>query len=311
MKPSVKVALIWVAAAMSVLGMTGAAYVFLYLDKVAGKVIIVQQNAHANKLALVEVVVIKREDAHAWRASVARDVVWIIEEERTLVADWQSRISESKERAAQAKSRHEVDAARVNELIHHAHRVWLVDSNDAASKNRFFSLIAEAKRPDLKDVEEFALGSHWQQAHAHLRRNILPSILLEQEDALRRSEAEQVALGKAMEEGVAETQSRLRRMVTPENLSRIPANVPIVASDRTDDTGEFVLRLPRGDYYVFATAERKVFNNYEKYHWAQPVSVPSQLSGKCLLGNMNLVEVADDDLWENLGVLIRNQRVQK
>lgn len=311
MKPSIKVAILWAVAVASLLGTVAATYQFVYLDKVVGKVIIVQQNAHANKLALIEVVAIRREDAHSWRASVARDIAWIIEEERKVVSDWQSRVAESKERAAQAKSRHEVALARVNELIHHAHRVWLIDANDTAAKNRFFSLIAEANRPDLRDVEDFALGSRWQQAHAHLSRSILPAILLEQDDARRRAEEEQVALGKAMDAAVSETQERLRRMLTPESLSRIPANVSIVASDRTDDTGEFVLRVPRGDYYVFAKAGRNVFGNSESYHWAQPVSVPSQLSGKCLLGNMNLMELSDDDLWEDLGTQIKQQRTHK
>lgn len=299
--------------ALAFLGLSAAAgYHFLYLETISGKVLIVQQNAHANKMALVEVVAISREEAHAWRDGVARDCFWILEEKRKEEAAGEERLRAARAAADRRALEQEGHIARLRQLQFLARKGWEAEGAEATEhKRRFFLLIAEARRPELAAIEAQAMASSWQDAFMSLKHEVIPEA--ERELAEMRAKAERNLAEIAVEiASAAEAHDRkLVRTVSMDNLSTIPQTVRIAAVDRTDDTGEFKLRVPRGDYYIIASGERDVFSRTERYNWAQPVSAPSRTSEKCLLGNMNLVEATDDDLWEQLRNQVGNMRTAK
>lgn len=308
----IKIALVLIGALAALLMTAAAGYHFLYLDTISGKVLIVQQNAHANKMALVEVVAISREEAHAWRDGVARDCFWILEEKRKEMAAGEERLRVAKASADQRVLEQEGHIARLQQLLSLARKGWEEQGAGAAEhKRRFFYLIAEGRRPELAPIEAQALASNWQDAYMALKHDAIPAAERQLAELKARAEKD---LGEIIAEmsRVADNHDRkLERTISMENLSRIPQTVRIAAVDRTDDTGEFKLRLPRGDYYIIASGERDVFSRTESYNWAHPVSVPSRTSEKCLLGNMNLVEATDDDLWEQLRNQVGNMRTAK
>lgn len=307
-----KVALVLLGAFAAVTAAAVAGYQLLYLETISGKVLIVQQNAHANKMALIEVVAISREDAHAWRDGIARDCYWILEEKRKEQEAGDERIRIAKASADQRALEQEGHIARLQQLLFLARKGWETEGASAGEhKRRFFILIGEARRPELAAIESQAMASNWQDAYMALKHDLIPEAQRQLTEMRAKSERDIGEIIAEMSRAADAHDRKLERTVSMDNLSRIPQTVRIAAVDRTDDTGEFRLRLPRGDYYVIASGERDVFSRTENYHWAQPVSVPSRTSEKCLLGNMNLVEATDDDLWQQLRHQVGNMRVAK
>ncbi|MEY4379271.1 MAG: hypothetical protein RLZ85_1152, partial [Verrucomicrobiota bacterium] len=74
---------------------------------------------------------------------------------------------------------------------------------------------------------------------------------------------------------------------------------------------DFSIRLPVGDYYLVARSQRRVFDSNEYYYWVRPVSVPSDESKRCLMGNNNMLGAGDKNLWTDLDELIKSQSERK
>lgn len=288
------------AGFMAILIALVGGYYLVYLEKISGKVIIVQRNAQANMMPLVKVVAIRRKDALLWRDNVARDYYQQSEDSRKQLIqkseEWQV-IAAGHDRTI---NQHKAQLAVVSQLMAIAHRVWLIDAGDSTAKSKFFLLLPEARLPDEKLIESLAMSSEWQTVYHTLKRDAVPRAEAKVKDDEDAKEKDALAHAEEFRSLKASLERRLAYLVSDEYLSRIPNNIEIVTSDRTDESGGFVLRLPRGDYYLFAQASRDVFENVEKYYWAQPVTAPSQESSKCLLGNMNLVGSGEGDLWQGL-----------
>lgn len=281
-------------------GVGYAAYKFVYCEKISGKVIIVQQDAYAHKLALVQVSAVRRDDAIAWRDRVAKDCYFLIEEIRKEIADAQAECSAIETRldlriksAESAKNSY----LQIKDIAKH---VWVIDSNDVNSKRMFFSLLAAQNPPRSKEIEELAMASKWQAVNELIGNDLIPGVEREIQKFESDRKVKPAAVMAASRIKIRELRDALDRMTSYDSLSSIPPTVHRVATDITDDSGEYSLRLPRGEYYVFASGSRRVFDKTETYSWAVSVSVPSQTSEKCLLGNMNLAGTGAGDLWEPL-----------
>ena len=275
-------------------------YRYFFCDKIVGKVIVVQRDAYANRMALIKVVAIRKADALAWRDRVVRNVYSLNEEIRQEQQDAKGRIEANRkyyDEKIRAIGVTKDAYLRAKDLAKH---VWLVDAADDASKTKFFALIAMKGLPRASEVEALAISSRWQEALELMKNELIPDLERQAQALTKESEEQERSIFLESGVKVREFRENLRRMVSPETLAYVPDHVPVADSDITDESGQYSLRLPRGDYYVFAHGSRKVYAATENYSWAVPVSVPSRQSEKCLLGNMNLVGQGSGDLWEGL-----------
>jgi len=300
MSKSLRVILVSAAVALLLVTTCALFYNLFILERVTGKVLIVQGNAYANRMALVQVVAISSEDARAWRDSIILEHTAQMSLHREQRLQREAALRVSLQGYDRQISAHGATISSLRELAELANSIWLVDRLSETTRRRFFRVIQEIEAEVIKQVEASAMSSDWQKVVSSLKRELIPAAerRFTETESLRRQ-----ALARFAEDEVRsqqEAQRELEAIVSQDRLSRLPRGIDIVARDRTDDTGEFSLRLPRGDYYLFAQAQRNVLSGAEEYYWAQPVKVPSQFSEKCLLGNNNLVGVGDDDLWAGL-----------
>lgn len=280
-------------------------------ELIVGKVLIVQANAVANKMALIQVYAIEKEEAEKWRHRVAQDCYFLLNQIESEKADSEKQLSATRATYDQLISKLEDARAKAEEAMELSRRIWMVDRQNEPAKRRFFTLATDGAFPRATEVGNHGVSTNWQQAHVTIKEQVLPALLSELAETQKTKDARVADIEKKSQERVEELRDNLRRMMSPENLNTIPPYVRVAAHDITDDSGEFKLKAPRGDYYVIANGSRRVFNDVERYHWAQPVSTSTQESEKFLLGNMNQIESGDDNLWRGLREEIRSFRVNK
>ena len=296
-------------AVLLLLGFVG--YSYLGREQIVGKVLIVQANAVANKMALVQVCAIRRDEALKWRHKVAEDCFFLlnqIEQERGEVA---AQLASTKTSYDKLLARLEESRTKAEEAMELSRQAWMVDRRNEQTKRRFFVLATEGSFPRAAEVGNFGVSSDWQQAHLTLKDFVLPAILDEMAATSRKRDGRLSEISRLSDERIEGLRDNLRRMTSPERLNVIPPYVRVSAHDITDDSGEFRLRLSPGDYFVIASGSRRVFDGVERYHWAQPVSTSTQEAEKFLLGNMNQMDVSDDHMWHGLMEEVRNFKVNK
>ena len=274
------------------------AYNFVYLDRINGKVIIVQGSGFANKLALVNVVAVRRSDALTWRSNVQKSCFAVLDEYRKVIAEEKSEKTQNDLAFEQELLGASASLDTAVEMMGLARRIWLIDAGDSESKRRFYLLTGMDKTNALGSVEAAAMSTNWQKAYDLLKNDVIPTLEARITKAQKNKEARASSISAEFKDKRRDLLNRSADLISTDALSVMPAYVEVVAADRTDDTGEFSLRLPRGDYFIFAKSERTVISGVERYYWAQPITTSSDLASKCLLGNMNLVGVGSGDLWE-------------
>ncbi len=297
------------SALLLLLGLVG--FMFFGREQVVGKVLIVQANAVANKMALVQVFAVDRDEALKWRHKVAEDCFFLlnqIEQERTEVA---GQLASTKASYDKLLASLEESRSKAEEAMELSRQSWMVDRRNEQTKRRFFALATEGSFPRAAEVGNYGVSSDWQQAHLTIKDSVLPTLLEDLAATARKRDGRLAEISRLSEERIEGLRDNLRRMTSPERLNIIPPYVNVAAHDITDDSGEFRLRLPPGDYFVIASGSRRVFNDVERYHWAQPVSTSTQASEKFLLGNMNQIDVSEDHMWRGLMEEVRNFKVSK
>ncbi len=296
-------------ALLVLLGFFG--YTLLGRELIVGKVLIVQANAVANKMALVQVFAVDRDEALKWRHKVAEDCFFLlnqVEQERTEV---EGQLASTRASYDQLLARLDESRSKAEEAMELSRQAWMVDRRNEQTKRRFFALATEGSFPRAVEVGNYGVSSDWQQAHLTIKDLVLPAILEDLAATTRKRDGRLAEISRLSEERIEGLRDNLRRMTSPERLNVIPPHVKVAARDITDDSGEFRLRLPPGDYFVIASGSRRVFNDVERYHWAQPVSTSTQEAEKFLLGNMNQMDVSEDHMWRGLMEEVRNFKVSK
>lgn len=280
-------------------------------ELIVGKVLIVQANAVANKMALIQVYAIEKEEAQKWRRRVAQDCYFLLNQIESEKAECSKQLSSTRATYEQSIAKLEDSRSKAEEAMELSRRTWIVDRQNDQAKRRFFVLATEGAFPRAAEVGNHGVSSNWQQAYVTIKDHVVPALLTELAETRKTMESRITEIERKGEERVAELRDNLRRMLSPESLNTIPPYVQVAAHDITDDSGEFKLKAPRGDYYVIANGSRRVFNDVERYHWAQPVTTSTQEAGKFLLGNMNQIESGDDSLWRGLKDDIQAFKVNK
>ena len=79
----------------------------------------------------------------------------------------------------------------------------------------------------------------------------------------------------------------------------------------TDADGKFSMKLPRGKYAVFATAQRRVFSTTEEYHWLIWVDVTNAATSQVTLSNSNMLGEDTEDAVFKFNELIPSQESNK
>lgn len=286
-------------------------YKSVFSEEVRGRVMVVQRNAEVKRLALIKVYAITAGEAEVWRSAVINNC-------RKLADGRADFISTSASERKGIINENDSSIERLERLLFAAiecrdasREFWIVDPNQPSKKNRFFEKIVMPGFPSAKDIEHEALKSRWDRCYEVLRSSVVPEL----ESSLAKAKARKVAELRRHDSEVHERLTRFRdefsRMLSHESLTEIPSTVKKVYPGISDDNGEFSIRLPMGSYYLIARAERRVFDTDERYYWARPVSVPSDESLRCLMGNNNMLSGPDKNLWSDLEELIRAQVEEK
>lgn len=298
---------------MAALLLTAVVFIYksVFSEEVRGRVMVVQRNAEVKRLALIKVYAVTASEAAAWRASVVSKYRQLAERR----ADYVS-LSTSERKGIVSENDSSID--RLDRLLSAAvecrdasREFWIVDPNQPSKKNRFFEKIVMPGIPSAKDIEQDALHSRWDRCYEALRNSVVPELESALDKAKARKDAELKRHDAEVHERLAQFRDELSRMLSPDSLTEIPSTVKKIYSGISDDNGEFSIRLPIGDYFLIARAERRFFDTDERYYWARPVSVPSDESMRCLMGNNNMLGGPDKNLWTELGELIRAQMEEK
>lgn len=286
-------------------------YKTIFSEEVKGRIMVVQRDAEVKRLALVKIFAVTARDADAWRSIIIHKYQAILGKQAEFV------LTSSQERRI-IVSENDSSIARLEKLLSSAYECrdsarefWIIDPNQPTKKRRFFEIMVMPGFPSAKQIEQQALASRWDNCYETLRNSAIPELELAHTRAVSRKESELKRHDSEASEKLSEFKSERLRCLSYESLTNIPDSVKKVYAGISDDNGEFSIRLPVGDYYLVARGQRRVFDSNEYYYWVRPVSVPSDESKRCLMGNNNMLGAGDRNLWTDLEYLIESQSEKK
>ena len=286
-------------------------YKSIFSEEIKGRIMVVQRDAEVKRLALVKVFAVSAQDADAWRSIIIKKYRDILDNQAEFIA------TSSQERRI-IVSENDSSIARLEKLLSSAYECrdaarefWIVDPNQPTKKRRFFEIMVMPGFPSAKQIEQQALASRWDNCYEALRNSVVPELELAHARAVSRKDSELKKHDAEVSGKLAEFREARMRCLSYESLTEIPDTVKKVYAGISDDNGDFSIRLPVGDYYLVARSQRRVFDSNEYYYWVRPVSVPSDESKRCLMGNNNMLGAGDKNLWTDLDELIKSQSQRK
>ena len=298
--------ILFIGLSLVLIGLVGF-FVFIKFsdDRISGKILIVQKNAISINLALVNVYAVSKHDADRWKTRVIKDCYNVCEE---IIQRRQLKIVEidkvRKENDLLVKH-FELNKLLLDEAKILSKKLWLSDANDNENGAKFLKLVSTTDLESKDALTSIAYARRWKNAYDFINKEISRiDVQLSENNLLFKKKLE--IIDNLCVKDVIRLRLELLKKTSAEYLSVFPSDLEIISSDLTDESGCFNLRVPKGEYYVFANSSRTVLSddNPEKYYWAYYVKVPSQQAKKCLLGNMNLVEHTIDSLWRDLPSLV-------
>jgi hypothetical protein len=286
-------------------------YNSIFSEEVKGRIMVVQRDAEVKRLALVKVFAVTAKDADNWRSLV-------IDKYRSILDRQTEYLAISSQERRTTVSENDSSITRLDKLLSSAYECrdsarefWIVDPNQPKKKRRFFEIMVMPDFPSAKQIEQEALSSRWEKCYEALRNSVVPELELAHARAVSRKESELKRHDAEVSEKLSEFRSERERCLSYESLTEIPDSVKKVYAGISDDNGDFSIRLPVGDYYLVARSQRRVFDSNEYYYWVRPVSVPSDESKRCLMGNNNMLGAGDRNLWTDLENLTKSQSEKK
>jgi len=285
-------------------------YTLLSYKQINGKVLIVQRDADVKKLALIQIGIVEATDVARWKESVQeklREAITAIHEFQKEAATEEAEITKiGEKRVSNAAD----CISRTEEAIEVSRKIWLIDRSSKRLRLRISELLNRGVIPRNLDVIELTKNDNWQDTYRLLSESSLPEARHIHEiavnDFTRTLESHKANYRKKL----LSMRDALDSLIPQPTVKSLPKDFKVRAHDVTDDTGSFTLNVPPGEYYIFAEGNRTVFSTTEHYFWAHPISVPSQESEKCLIGNLNLngESTLKDDLWHELRRAILEQK---
>lgn len=286
-------------------------YRLIFREEIKGRIMVVQRNTDVKRLALIHIYAISAGNAEVWRTKVVNNCRRIVDE---VARNRKNAYFERKRIIAENDS--SID--RLDRLISAAvescetsREIWLVNPNQPSRKSRFFEALLIQGFPSAKDIEADALNARWDKCYESLRNSVIPELQERLNTAKKRKASELKQYDLELIEKVKELTSEYSMAVSFESLTDIPASIKVAANGISDDNGEFSINLPIGDYYLIARGTRRVIDSDEHYFWARPVSVPSDESKRCLMGNNNMLGSTDPNMWTEFFENLKGQRELK
>ncbi len=279
-------------------------------EQISGKVLIVQRNADVKKLALIEIYAISELDVERWKAKINEELGLYVDSIHSFQGESLSTESEIRDVGEKRVANSVVSIQATKEAIDLARRIWLIDRKSEALRKRFRELISTAAIPRSVEFAEMAKEDNWQDIYTTLSNSALPEAERINKAASSDYKKQLELHRKASRERIAEMIESLDAFIPAPKINTLPTDVNICARDVTDDSGSFKLKVKPGNYYIFAEGSRLTGAQTEHYFWAHPITVPSQESEKCLIGNLNLngESTKRDDLWFELRKRIADQK---
>ena len=199
---------------------------------------------------------------------------------------------------------------RTKEAIEAARKIWLVERNSPQLRLKISDLLTRGNIPLNQEILELTKNNNWQDVYHLLSEASLPDAKHIHELAASDFRSTLDTHQKDYRIKLISMREALDFLIPPSTVKALPKDVKIRAHDVTDESGSFSLQVAPGDYYIFAEGDRMVFTTTEHYFWAHPITVPSQESEKCLMGNLNLdgESTHRDDLWRELRRTITEQK---
>jgi len=303
---------IWVliVAAVLALPLLYFGYRLLSYKQINGKVLIVQKNADVKKLALIQIGAVDAEDVDRWKKIVHERLRTAVEKihlyQKAAAMEEAEIVNLGGKRVTNA-----LDCInRTEEAIEASRKIWLAERNSSSLRLKISDLLTRGNIPRSQEVLEFTKKNNWQDAYQLLSEASLPEAKHIHEIAVKDFKDTLDNHQKDYRNKLITMRDALELLVPPPTVKALPNDIKIRAHDVTDDTGSFTLQVAPGDYYIFAEGDRMVFSTTEHYFWAHPITVPSQESEKCLMGNLNLdgESTRKDDLWYELRRTIVEQK---
>lgn len=302
--------LIGVFAVMLFAIISVAGYQFLSKKQISGKVLIVQRDADVKKLALIKIYAVRDSDVKRWQKGIDESLRLAVDSIHRLQKESAVTEAEIREIGEKRIANSNECVSRSEEATELARKIWLIDRNSQTLRKRFNEIVASEGIPRGHEIAGVSKNENWQDAYTLLFESSLPEARRVNRLAISDFNKELLSHTEKTRKKVVSMRDALESIIPPATVKSIPSDIEIVAHDVTDDTGSFTLKVPPGDYYIFAEGNRAVFSNTEHYFWAHPISVPSQESEKCLIGNLNLngESTLKDDLWHDLRRTIAEQK---
>ena len=285
-------------------------YNILNKEQISGKVLIVQKNADVKKLALIEIYAISELDVERWKAKIDGELGLYVDSIHGFQGESLSTESEIRDVGEKRVANSAVSIQTTREAIDVARRIWLIDRKSEALRKRFRELISTASIPRTFEFAEMSKDDNWQDIYTTLSYSALPEAERINKAASSDYKKQLELHRKVSRERLAEMIKSLDNFIPAPKVNALPPDVNICASDVTDDSGSFNLKVKPGNYFIFAEGSRLTGAQTEHYFWAHPITVPSQESEKCLIGNLNLngESTKRDDLWFELRKRIADQK---
>ncbi len=258
---------------------------------VQGKILIVQKNAEVRKLALVKVDILDKQQKQRWaELSKAKlnahldDSSRSLNQLKTKAKDVLVDIPEMTERyRSLSDSLFKIGANAILLNIGRNSRNSELEPKEASWMNEMTEHIRKAKFLLPLDIDEHVSNREFFKIYLAARYEGFTNLeKLAANDGPGKSAAllELAEDAKNLGEAFTET-ARLIMYSAPQDIIR-------AGTETSDGDGQFVVKLPPGDYAIIASSSRQVANSEEKYYWAIDFSVVSSGDNKIMLGNQNL-----------------------
>ena len=303
--------IIGVFAILLIVIISFVSYQLLSKEKISGKVLIVQRDADVKKLALIKVYAVRDADIIRWKRQLNESLSSAVESIHRLQKESAAVEAEIKEIGEKRVANSNECITRTEEATELARKIWLIDRNSQVLRKRFKQIIMSEGIPRGQEIADITKSDNWQDAYHILSEASLPESQRINRLAVSDFNKELLSHTEKTRMKVTSMRDALESIIPAPTVQSLPDDIGIKAHDVTDDTGSFTLNVPPGEYYIFAEGNRTVFSTTEHYFWAHPISVPSQESEKCLIGNLNLngESTLKDDLWHELRRTIAEQKL--
>jgi hypothetical protein len=289
-------------AAIVVVAAAGAFFVWQKFapQAVQGKILIVQKNAEVRKLALVKVEVLDKAQTQRWASASQAKLEEHIElaskstkQLRAKMADLMKDAPEVSQRySSLGRSIYIVGANALLLNINRSNRIGELGPKEAGWMIEMKENIAKIKFLLPGDIDSLVEKREFHKIYLAARydgfRN-LESMAKNEDPSKAASFTQLIAEADDLRTAFSDNSRAI--------MFEIPQDLPRAATETSDGDGQFIVKLPAGEYAFVASSSRVVANSEEKYYWALGFTVASGSENKIMLGNQNLESGDARSVW--------------